>query len=130
MRRRSAQHPVIVGDERYKIMHQTGFRIKASGVATSSMRCASHNPSAARKVPNPDSAEMPAPVKTTTLMLTEAAEYRFARRGFFLPHHPSWARYLGGALLISLHHRTGGRQSCKPSAHLRIIGQIDALFFM
>ncbi len=40
---------------------------KASGVATSSTRCPSHRPSAARKVGTPLSAEIPAPVRMTRL---------------------------------------------------------------
>ena len=47
-------------------VHDVGLARRPPGVATSSTRCPSHSPSASRNVGTPLSAEMPAPVRTTT----------------------------------------------------------------
>jgi len=50
----------------FKQLTASGLIKPPNGVATSSIRCSSHKPSPSRKVRKPDSAEIPAPVKTTT----------------------------------------------------------------
>src|SRR5579875_3682936 len=80
----------------------SGFFFQAPGVATSSTRCPLHRPLLSRKVGNPLSALIPAPVSTNTLSSAPMSIFALIASNVTEQHHKTEVQM---ALLVTMKQR-------------------------